>query len=134
MTKIAPRPSKPPTSVPTKTDVPAVLPEKTTLPQTAPDGTIMINASKYARNAVLTAFEMIGGTEELANWGRDNKTDFYTKLFTKTIQKDVEIGTKDDVESLLERIEPRKQAEMEDEMTIDAEFEMVEGHYGSEDG
>ena len=94
MTKIAPRPSKPPTSVPPKTDVPAVLPEKTTLPQTAPDGTIMINASKYARNAVLTAFEMIGGTEELANWGRDNKTDFTRNCSPKRSKRTWKSGPK----------------------------------------
>lgn len=120
---IKPRPGKKPVTVPTRIDAPAELPS--VLPQSAPDGTIMVNASKYARNAVLTAFEMIGGTQEFANWASNNKADFYTKMFAKTIQKDVEIGTKDDIESLLDRVDPRKQKELEDEMTIDAEFEMV---------
>jgi hypothetical protein len=123
---IKPRPGKAPKRVPESTNtLPATVESAGNLPSSAPDGTIMINASKYARNAVLTAFEMIGGTEELANWGRDNKTDFYTKLFGKTIQKDIEVGSKDDIESLLDRVDPRQQKELEDEMTIDAEFEMV---------
>jgi len=92
----------------------------------------MVNAAKYAKSAVLTAFEMIGGTEELAKWGRQNRGEFYTKLFTKTIQKDFEVGSKDDVESLLDKIDAHQQKKLEDEMTIDAEFEMVGDAYGSQ--
>jgi len=112
------------------TNLPATLPRNLdNLPQTAPDGTIMVNAGKYARQSVLTAFEMIGGTRALAAWGADNKEKFYTRLFAKTIAKDVQHGASDSVEKLLERLD---QAGQDDEMTIDAEFEMVEGEY--EDG
>jgi hypothetical protein len=123
MVNIPPRPNATP-------DLPVSVPKKNGLPQTAPDGTIMLNASKYARQAVLTAFEMIGGTDALADWAKTNKTDFYTKLFTKTIQKDIEVGARDDVESLLESIDSKERVEFEDGMTIDAEFEMVEEYRG----
>lgn len=89
----------------------------------------MVNASKYARQAVLTAFEMMGGTEALADWGRENPGDFYKSIFSKTIQKDVEVVASDDVEALLERLDTKPRNE---EMTIDAEFEMVEGEYDGE--
>lgn len=87
----------------------------------------MVNAGKYARQSVLTAFEMIGGTQALADWGRDNKEKFYTTLFAKTIGKDVEIGASDDVEKLLERLDTSSRHR--EELTIDAEFDMVEGAY-----
>ena len=104
-------------SLPTKKPLPPV-------PTTAPDGTIMVNASKYARAAVLTAFEMIGGTHALAEWARDNQSDFYTKVFGKTIQKDIEVGQRDDVEGLLERLDDEEV--MRDEDFVDAEFEVIE--------
>lgn len=86
----------------------------------------MKNASRYSRNAVLTAFEMIGGTEAMANWAEENPGEFYTKIFTKTIQKEVEVTQKNDVESLLEQLSAKDQAALEASMTIDAQFEMVE--------
>lgn len=96
-----------------------------TVPQAAPDGTIQINASKYARSAVLTAFEMIGGTARLAEWANNNPSDFFTKVFTKTIQKDIEVGARDDVEGLLERLDLEDSAPGTYDNAIDAEYEMI---------
>lgn len=90
----------------------------------APDGTIVTNASKYARQATLAAFEMIGGTQALAEWAINNKKDFYTKLFGKTIQKDIELNAGNSVDELVRRL-----AETEDsnpEEVLDAEFEVVD--------
>jgi hypothetical protein len=126
MKKMAPRPDRP-TDGPVAKTIPV-----SRLPKTAPDGTIMTNAAKYSRNAVLTAFEMIGGTQALAEWAQDNKTDFYKTIFTKTIQRDVEVGVSDGVEALLGQLDAKKQVEMEDELTIEGEFEMVEGEYEQE--
>ncbi len=103
---------------------PAKLPLPPT-PMTAPDGTIMVNASKYSRAAVLTVFEMIGGTRAMAEWARENPNEFYTKLFPKTIQKDIEVGARDDVEGLLERLDEGEGFKA-DEDFIDAEFSVVE--------
>jgi len=123
MTKIAPRPDRGVKDTP----VPATIPTFK-LPQSAPDGTIMTNAAKYSRNAVLSVYEMIGGTVAFAEWAEMNRTDFYKTMFGKTIQRDVEVGVTDDVESLLERLDAKKQVKS-DEMTIDAEFEMVGDAY-----
>lgn len=71
------------------------------LPATSPSGELMQAAGKYARNAVLTAFDMIGGVNALAEWGRANKTDFYTKVFTKTITREVDVKDERSVEDLL---------------------------------
>lgn len=100
------------------------------LPSTAPDGTIMVNASKYARQAVLVAFELIGGTKALAEWAvksDENQRDFYTKIFTKTIQKDVEVGQRDDVEGLLAKLDKQQAANpsFDDDEAIDADFEEI---------
>lgn len=118
-----PRPKK---SLP---DAPAKTIPSSKLPASAPDGQIMVNASKYARNAVLTAFEMIGGTPAFADWAAMNREKFYTGPFAKTIQRDVEHNVGEGVEELLDRLDAKKQVEMEDEMTIDAEFEMVGDAY-----
>lgn len=48
------------------------------------------NVGKYARGAVLHAFQQIGGTEALAAWAVENPTDFYTKLFPKIIARETE--------------------------------------------
>lgn len=57
---------------------------------TSDDGTVLLSAGRYAREAVLTTFEMIGGVERMAEWADENPKDFYTKLFAKTITREVE--------------------------------------------
>lgn len=82
----------------------------------------MLSAGKYARNAVLTVFDQLGGADAMKTWAEDNPTDFYTKLFSKTITREVEPPKKDDFETLLsEAIE----AEAEEVPAQDAEFEDV---------
>lgn len=53
-------------------------------------GELMVSASKVSRGAVMVAFEMMGGVEEFANWAMLNPHDFYTKMFGKTIGREVE--------------------------------------------
>lgn len=77
----------------------------------SPDGAIMVSAGKYARNAVMTAFDHIGGVERLVAEADADPKWFYDKLFSKTITKEIEVDKKDDVEDLLE--------------ALDAEFEEV---------
>lgn len=90
--------------------------EAPTLPvSVSPDGSVMAIAGKYARNAVLSVFEMMGGARGMYDWAKKspaNEADFYTKIFPKTIQKEFEINDKRDVEDVL--------------AAIDAEFTVVE--------
>lgn len=89
----------------------------------APDGTIMTNAAKYGRLATLAVFEMIGGTQEMAKWASENRGDFYTKLFPKVINKDVEVNTGSSVDELIRALNAKEGAVEED--IIDGEFETV---------
>ncbi|MBZ4283868.1 hypothetical protein LAJ55_13740, partial [Streptococcus pneumoniae] len=59
------------------------------LPATAPDGQLLVHAGKYSRMAVLSAFEMVGGTKRMAEWADENYGEFLTGLFAKTIQRDI---------------------------------------------
>lgn len=64
----------------------------------------MVHAGRYAKSAVLTAFDQLGGVQGLVNWVNEsaqNKADYYTKIFTKTIQKDVEINDQRSIEDVL---------------------------------
>lgn len=78
------------------------------VPAVDPEGVIIANAGKHARNAVLTAFEMMGGTAGLVTWAQRNaanETDFYTKLFPKVIQKEVEVSKQGSIEDVLNVID-----------------------------
>lgn len=89
---------------------------KTTLPRAAADGAVIVNGGKYARHAVLAAFEMLGGVPAMVEWAKEHPGEFYTKLFARTIQKDVEVQSSRSVEDLLGEI---------DGEVVDAEFEDV---------
>ena len=64
-------------------------------------GELVVPAGRYSRGAVICAFEMIGGLEAFAAWAQDNEEAFYTKLFGKTIGREVEHKKADDVEDIL---------------------------------
>lgn len=69
------------------------------------EGSVIMNAGKYARQSVLLAFEAIGGVERMARWADENPGEFYTRVFTKTITREVETRRTDDVDSLLDSID-----------------------------
>jgi hypothetical protein len=75
------------------------------VPSVGPDGEFMQNAGKYARNAVLTAFDMIGGVDAMAEWAQENPGEFYTKMFSKTITRDVEKTDTTSVEDILRKLD-----------------------------
>lgn len=65
------------------------------------------HVGRFAGALVLTAFHQIGGMERFSQWADDNPTDFYTKLFGKTIQRSQQVDhsgsvTLDDAISRLE--------------------------------
>lgn len=81
---------------------------------------VIAHAGRYARECVLIAFEMIGGVERLADWADKNPSEFYTKIFTKTITKEVEVSASEGIEDLLLRLDS---AERHREPVEDAEWE-----------
>lgn len=87
------------------TDLPFRQPTTRHLPMGGGDGQLMLSAGKYARQAVLTAFEMIGGVQALAEWAEDNRGEFYTKLFTKTITRETEVEHRGSLEDYLDELD-----------------------------
>lgn len=87
----------------------------------APDGTVMVSAGRYARHAVLTAFEMIGGVERMAEWADENPGEFFTKLFSKTIQRSEEVDVGEGIEGMLDRLD-----HFDGDEIIDGDYEVVE--------
>lgn len=69
------------------------------------NGEIYQNVGKYARGAVLFAFEQMGGPEELTEWAKKNKDDFYTKLFPKIIARESEVTHHKTVDQLMDIID-----------------------------
>lgn len=91
------------------------------------DGTVIPHAGRYARESVLLAFEMIGGVERLADWATKNPGDFYTKLFTKVVTREVEVSANEGIEELLMRLD-RAEREGGSLLTGEAEDEEDEEH------
>lgn len=90
------------------------------------EGNVIVHAGRYAREAVLVAFEMIGGTERMAAWADANPGEFYTKLFTKTITRELEVTASRGIEDLLAELDRPLQVGGESGATSiqDAEFEV----------
>jgi len=65
----------------------------------------MVHAGKYARHNVLIAFEMLGGVQALAEWAADNPSEYYTKLFTKLIDREPVQSSPESLEELLEKLD-----------------------------
>lgn len=79
---------------------------KPTLPS-ALDGKVFENVGKYARGAILFAFERIGGAEALSDWAEDNKGEFYTKLFPKIVTREVEVTERRSLDDLMDVIDAK---------------------------
>jgi len=77
------------------------------LPSSDPEGNILQNYGKRHAECVAIAFEMIGGVDRLADWASKNPGDFFTKLWSKTIPKEVEHKAHDSVEALLDRLDDK---------------------------
>ena len=87
--------------------------KKSTVP-TAFDGEIYQNIGKYARGAVLFAFERMGGPVALTDWAEENPDDFYTKLFPKIITRESEVTHHKTVDQLMDVIDGDYEVEGED--------------------
>jgi hypothetical protein len=112
-----------------KPKLPSVHPLRSTAFGDA-DGAVITHAGRYAREAVLVAFEMIGGVERMADWANQNPGEFYTKLYTKVITREVEVSASEGIEDLLLRLDRAGRSETllgvaeddEDEHVVDAEI------------
>jgi hypothetical protein len=90
------------------------------------DGAIFQNVGKYARGAVLYAFEEIGGPPALAEWAKTNEGEFYTKLFPKIIARESEVHHVKSIEELMDVIDGDYEVEGDETVygpqTINAEY------------
>jgi hypothetical protein len=91
------------------------------IPSATPDGQLMVSAGKKSSQLVLDVFEMIGGVERMAEWAEENPGEFYTKLFGKTITREVEANHTVGIEQLLDTLDEAE----ESGMILDGEYEDV---------
>lgn len=95
----------------------------------ADDGAVIQHAGRYARENVLIAYEMIGGVDRMADWANRNPDLFFTRLFTKVITRELEIGATEGVEDLLMRLDAAERAES-GELVQDADYSIIEDDNG----
>ena len=69
------------------------------------EGEIFKSVGKYARGAVMYAFQEMGGPDALTDWAKDNPDDFYTKLFPKIIARESEVHHTRGVDELMDAID-----------------------------
>lgn len=87
------------------------------------DGSVIQHIGPYARECVMTAYHMIGGTERLADWADRNPTEFYTRLFTKVITREVEVTAGSGIEELLAQLDRGGNS---GGPTVDGEYEIAD--------
>lgn len=81
----------------------------------------MVSAGKKSSKLVLDVFDMIGGVEAMAEWAEENKGEFYTKLFSKTITRESEVNHTIGVEDMLDELEEAER----NGMVLDGTYEDV---------
>ena len=87
------------------------------LPYAAPDGEFFASVGrKYLKNAGLAVFHMIGGVEAMAKWANANKSDYYTKIYPKLLEKQVEITDNRTIEDVVNDL---------DNEVIDVDYDRV---------
>lgn len=87
------------------------------LPYAAPDGEFFAKVGrKYLKNAGIAVFHMIGGVERMAKWADANEGDYYTKIWPKLLEKQVEITDMRTIEDVVGEL---------DNEAIDVDFERV---------
>lgn len=79
------------------------------------------HVGRYAGRMVLTAFDMMGGVDRLADWADKNPGEFFTKVFPKVIAKPVEHNVSEGVESLLDKLDAADRATL-----IEGESRVIE--------
>lgn len=80
---------------------------RVSLPTSDADGNVLANYGKRHGECVAVAFEMIGGMDCFSDWASKNRGEFYTKIWQKTIPKEVEHKAHDSIEALLDRLDQK---------------------------
>lgn len=91
-------------------------------------GAVVANSGRHLRNAIVTAFDMIGGVAALADWAQTNRTDFYTKLMPKVIPKEVLVDDRRSVDDLILELDGTPLPPRRAENVVDGEFEDVQDY------
>ena len=89
------------------------------------EGAVIAHAGRYARESVLVAFEMIGGVDRMADWADKNPGEFYTRLFTKVITREVELNAGKGIEDLLALLD--RGAQPDSGPVLEADAEIIDG-------
>lgn len=76
----------------------------------ADDGAVMSHYARYAKQAVMTVFENIGGMQRFTEISDQNPQWFYEKFFSRMIPKEHEVQASGSLEDMLRKL---------DEQTID---------------
>lgn len=93
------------------------------LPSVGDDGSLYGHVGRYAGMTVMTAFEMVGGVDRLADWADKNYGEFATKLLPKVIAKPVEHHVSEGVEDLISKLDAADRAvRLDTSNAIDAEY------------
>lgn len=88
------------------------------------DGDIVKHIGKSANLDVAIVHQELGGAEGLLQWtlkDPENMRDFYTKLFPKIMQKNIEHSATEGVEAILKQVAERQAGQI-----IDVDCEEIE--------
>jgi hypothetical protein len=69
------------------------------------DGAVLQHYARYAKGAVMTTFENIGGLQRFSEVADADPKWFYEKFFAKMIPKEHEVQASESVEDLLRRLD-----------------------------
>lgn len=86
------------------------------------DSALYQNIGKYHGVAVLTAFEQIGGVQRLTEWADENPSEFYTKIWGKTIStpKEIQVSGTVSIEQAIKALDAEELTPYPD--AVDADF------------
>lgn len=92
------------------------------------DGAVTVFSSRYARNIVHAATVAMGGAEGLVLWAKksnDNEAAFWTKIFPKTITKELVVDDKRSIDDVINELDgsPHMERSVPAEVALDAEFD-----------
>ena len=57
---------------------------------------------RLARENIVTVFEQMGGTEAMAEWARENRTEFYSRIYARMLPSEAHVTTESDARPLVE--------------------------------
>lgn len=104
------------------------------LPSSLPGSELMPYMTARRRNGICDqVFEMIGDIEALADWARQNRGEFYTKLWGKGLPSQTAVEhsiDKESVESFWDRVEAAEKAKViEGSATEVAKTDAIDAEY-----